>query len=237
VASRRAADELITSGSVLVNGRRPPASGALIDPDADTVTVDGRRVRPPTTHRYVMLNKPLGVISTARDEADRKTVLDVLGEQGQRGHRLFTVGRLDGDTTGLLLLTDDGDLSYRLTHPRYKVAKEYVVRVAGVLDARALDRLRRGVRLDDGMTAPAEVDVIRAAGRDRDSGRTTLRVVIHEGRHRQVRRMLQAVGQRVAALERSGFGPLRMGRLRRGEWRVLTPREVAALGRATGLER
>ena len=234
MASRRAADALIASGSVLVNGRRPPASGALIDPETDSVTVDGRRVKPPTTHRYVMLNKPLGVITTAKDEANRKTVLDVLGDQG--GRRLFPVGRLDGDSTGLLLLTDDGDLSYRLTHPRYKVAKEYAITVAGVPDASELEPLRRGVRLDDGVTAPAEVDIVRSTRGDRDSGRAELRVVIREGRHRQVRRMLQSVGHEVVALRRTAFGPLRLGRLRRGEWRTLTPREVAALRRATGLE-
>ena len=236
VASRRAADALIASGSVLVNGRRPPASGALIDADADAVTVDGRRVKPPTTHRYVMLHKPLGVITTARDEAGRRTVLDLLGNEGPHGHRLFPVGRLDGDSTGLLLLTDDGDLSYRLTHPRYKVAKEYTVTVAGVPGSGELKALRGGVRLDDGVTAPAQVDVVRATKGDRDSGRAELRVVIREGRHRQVRRMLQAVGHKTLALKRTGFGPLRLGRLKFGGWRVLTAREVDALRRATGLE-
>ena len=236
VASRRAADALIASGSVLVNGKRPPASGALIDPDQDAVTVDGRRVKPPTTHRYLMLNKPLGVITTAKDEANRKTVLDVVGEEGSHGHRLYPVGRLDGDSTGLLLLTDDGDLSYRLTHPRYEVAKEYAVTVAGIPLARQLEVLRRGVKLDDGMTAPAEVDVVRATRGDRDSGRAELRIVITEGRHRQVRRMLHAVGHKVIALERRAFGPLRLGRLKRGDWRVLSPGEVEALRRATGLE-
>jgi 23S rRNA pseudouridine2605 synthase len=132
VASRRAADELIASGAVRVNGKRVPATGMLIDPSRDEVTVKGRPVKPVTGHRYLMLNKPLGAITTAKDEEDRKTVLDVVGTAGQKGHRLFPVGRLDADSTGLLLLTDDGDLSYRLTHPRYKVAKEYLVTVAGV---------------------------------------------------------------------------------------------------------
>jgi pseudouridine synthase len=236
VASRRAADALIASGSVRVNGKRPPASGVLVEPDKDTVTVDGRRVQPALDHRYVMLDKPLGVITTARDEAARKTVLDVIGAQGAGGHRLFPVGRLDGETTGLLLLTDDGDLSYRLTHPRYKVEKEYAVTVAGLPEQRAVDALRRGIKLDDGMTAPARVDVVRATRGDRDSGRADLRVVISEGRHRQVRRMLQAVGHRVVSLRRTAFGPLRVGRMRPGEWRVLTAREVAALRRAVGLD-
>lgn len=219
-----------------VNGKRPPASGVLVDPEIDTVTVDGRRVQPPAAHRYVVLDKPLGVITTAKDEAARKTVLDVIGREGSAGHRLFPVGRLDGDTTGVLVLTDDGELSYRLTHPRYKVEKEYSVTVAGVPEERDLAALRRGVRLEDGMTAPARVEVVRATRGDRDSGRADLRVIITEGRHRQVRRMLQAVGHRVVTLRRTAFGPLRVGRMKPGEWRVLAPREVSVLRRAAGLE-
>jgi len=205
----------------------------LIDPSRDKVTVKGRAVQPVTGHRYVMLNKPLGAITTAKDEASRTTVLDVVGTAGQRGHRLFPVGRLDADSTGLLLLTDDGDLSYRLTHPRYKVAKEYVVTVAGVPNQEDLDTLRSGVKLDDGMTAPAEVEVIRVTGADRDSGRAVLRVVIREGRRRQVRRMLHSVGHKVKSLKRTAFGPLTLGRLKTGEWRELAEGELAALRRAT----
>jgi 23S rRNA pseudouridine2605 synthase len=233
VASRRAADELIASGAVRVNGQRPPPTGMLIDPTRDRVTVKGRAAMPITGHRYLMLNKPLGAITTAKDEADRKTVLDVIGTAGQRGHRLFPVGRLDADSTGLLLLTDDGDLSYRLTHPRYKVAKEYVITVAGVPTQEDLDALRSGVRLDDGVTSPADVDVIRVLTTDHDSGRAVLRVVIREGRRRQVRRMLHAVGHKVKSLKRTGFGPLKLGRLKAGEWRELGEGELAALRRAT----
>lgn len=236
MASRRAADVLIASGSVRVNGKRPPAAGLMIEPQQDVITVDGRRVAPPREHRYVMLNKPGGAITTARDEASRRTVLDVVGKAGTLGHRLFPVGRLDADTTGLLLLTDDGDLSYRLTHPRYKVPKEYVATVAGVPTADDIEALRRGVRLDDGVTAPAQVELVHAGRGDRDSGRASLRFVIREGRHRQVRRMVEAVGHKVVALRRTAFGPLRLSRLRAGEWRVLTPGEVTALRRATGLE-
>ncbi|HEY3085459.1 MAG TPA: pseudouridine synthase [Candidatus Dormibacteraeota bacterium] len=236
VASRRAADELIASGSVRVNGERPPASGTIVDPERDNVTVDGRTIRPPTTHRYLMLNKPLGVITTSRDESARATVLDVIGEEGRHGRRLFPVGRLDADSTGLLLLTDDGDLAYRLTHPRYKVDKEYEVVVAGVLAPTDLQALREGVELADGMTSPAEVAVLRSTRGGRDSGRAVLRVVIREGRHRQVRRMVEALGHKVLGLRRTAFGPLRLGRLKPGGWRVLAPGEVAALRRATGLD-
>lgn len=235
MASRRAADLLIANGSVKVNGERPPATGALVDPEHDSITVDGRQVRPVTVHRYVMLNKPLGVITTAHDEASRTTVLDVIGNEGALGHRVFPVGRLDGDSTGLLLLTDDGDLAYRLTHPRYKVAKEYEVTVAGAPTEDELAALRRGVKLEDAMTAPAEVYVVRRTPGRRDLASTELRVTISEGRNRQVRRMLEAVGRRVVALRRTGFGPLRLGRLKLGGWRLLSAGEIAALRRAVGL--
>jgi 23S rRNA pseudouridine2605 synthase len=232
VASRRLADELIASGSVLVNGDRPPPSGLLVDADTDVITVDGRAVRPVVVHRYLALNKPVGVITTAKDEADRTTVLDLVGDEGTLGRRLFPVGRLDADSSGLLLLTDDGDLAFRLTHPRYKVTKEYVAVVAGTPNHDELDRLRRGVDLEDGPTAPAEVEVLRPVG----DQHAELRVVIREGRNRQVRRMLQAVGHRVQDLKRVGFGPLKLGRLKPGGWRVLVPAEVAALRRAVGAD-
>jgi 23S rRNA pseudouridine2605 synthase len=217
---------------VRVNGERVPPSGRLVDPDVDRVTVDGREVKPVTRHRYLMVNKPLGVITTARDESSRTTVLDVVGEEGASGHRLFPVGRLDADTTGLLLLTDDGDLAFRLTHPRHKVAKEYIANVTGSPNARDLETLRTGVTLDDGVTAPAEVDVLRITPGSRESGIAELRIVIREGRHRQVRRMLHGVGHKVQALRRVGFGPLKLGRLKVGGWRLLGEAEIAALQRS-----
>ena len=235
MASRRAADELIASGAVQVNGQRPPPSGILIDPSTDHVTVDGRAVKPVTRHRYLVLNKPLGVITTAKDESSRTTVLDAVGDEGAAGHRLFPVGRLDADTTGLLVLTDDGDLAFRLTHPRYKVAKEYVAVVAGSPSEKDIEALHTGVDLDDGKTAPAEVEVVGFEGAP-GAGLTEVRVVIREGRHRQVRRMLQAVGHRVQSLRRTGFGPLKLGRLKVGGWRVLSEGEVEALRRAVGIE-
>jgi 23S rRNA pseudouridine2605 synthase len=207
----------------------------LVDPDEDRVTVDGRVVKPVTRHRYLVLNKPLGVITTARDESARTTVLDVVGDEGMAGHRLFPVGRLDADTSGLLLLTDDGDLAFRLTHPRYKVSKEYIGIVVGSPTAADLEALRTGVKLDDGMTAPAEVDVIAVTPGARESVLAELRIVIREGRHRQVRRMLHAIGHKVQSLQRVGFGPLKLGRLKVGGWRLLGDAEVAALRRAVGI--
>jgi len=232
VASRRLADQMIASGVVLVNGERPPPSGLLVDADTDVITVNGQAVRPVIVHRYLALHKPVGVITTARDEADRTTVLDLVGEEGSMGHRLFPVGRLDADSSGLLLLTDDGDLAFRLTHPRYKVTKEYVAVVAGTPSLDDLQRLRHGVELEDGPTAAAEVEVLRPV----DDHHVEVRVMIREGRNRQVRRMLEAVGHRVQELRRVGFGPLKLGRLKPGGWRVLVPGEVAALRRAVGVE-
>jgi 23S rRNA pseudouridine2605 synthase len=221
---------------VRVNGEVPPPSGVLIDPDRDTVTVDGRVVRPVTKHRYVVLNKPLGVITTARDESDRTTVLDLVGDEGKSGHRLFPVGRLDADTSGLLLLTDDGELAFRLTHPRYKVSKEYLAVVIGSPTSSDLEALRTGVKLEDGVTAPAEVEPLAVTHGSRDSVLAELRIVIREGRHRQVRRMVHAIGRKVHSLQRIGFGPLKLGRLKAGGWRLLGDAEVAALRRAVGID-
>jgi len=218
-----------------VNGERPPPSGVLIDPSKDHVTVDGRAIKPVTKHRYVVLNKPLGVITTARDESARTTVLDVVGEEGHAGHRLFPVGRLDADTSGLLLLTDDGDLAFRLTHPRYKVSKEYIAVVIGNPSSADLDSLRTGVKLEDGVTAPAEVEPIAVTPGSRESVLAELRIVIREGRHHQVRRMVHSIGHKVQSLRRIGFGPLKLGRLKVGSWRVLGEAEVTALRRAVGI--
>jgi len=217
---------------VRVNGKRPPPTGVFIDPQTDRITVHGKAVKPVTRHRYILLNKPLGVITTAKDQVSRTTVLDVVGDEGKGGHRLFPVGRLDADTSGLLLLTDDGDLAFRLTHPGYKVSKEYVALVAGNPSTADIDSLRNGVELDDGLTAPAEVDVLRITPGSRDSGVAEIRIVIREGRHRQVRRMLHFTGHNVQSLKRVGFGPLKLGRLKVGGWRVLGEAEITALQRA-----
>jgi pseudouridine synthase len=213
---------------VRVNGRRPPASGTLVEVGVDRVTVDGRPVEPPAQHRYLALHKPAGVVVTARDPQGRPTVLDLLRDAGPA--RLFPVGRLDAATTGLLLLMDDGELANRLAHPRHKVTKEYVALVAGVPGERDLRALRNGVELEDGPTLPAEVELLGGA-----RGLSRVRLVIREGRNRQVRRMLEAVGHPVRELTRTGYGPVRLGRLRPGGWRRLRPPELAALRAAAGL--
>lgn len=227
VSSRRSADVLIASGAVLVNGRRPPPSGCLVDPRKDRVTVSGADVVAPTQKTYVALNKPVGFVVTADDPGGRPTVMKLV----QTPARLFAVGRLDMDSHGLLVMTDDGELANRLTHPRYKVPKEYLVTVEGMPSEPTLRRLRRGIELDDGVTAPATVALLSSR-----QGRTQLRLTITEGRNRQVRRMLEAAGHPVKDLQRVAYGSLRLGRLKEANWRRLKPLEVASLRRAAGLD-
>jgi pseudouridine synthase len=229
VASRRGADSLIASGAVLVNGRRPPPAGMLVDPESDRVTVAGRPVQAHAETAWFAVNKPEGVIVTTSDPQGRATLFDLLGEQSDR--RLFAVGRLDFDSSGLILVTDDGPLANRLAQPRHKVPKEYVAVVRGIPGEPDLRRLREGVELDDGLTRPAEVELLSSA-----KGVSEVRIVITEGRNRQVRRMFEAIGHEVRRLHRTGFGPVRLGRLKSGGHRRLKPVEVDALRRAAGVK-
>jgi len=219
VASRRGADALIKAGRVTVNGARGELN-AFVE-RADDVRVDGREVGRQAL-RHVLLNKPRGTITTARDPQGRPTVVDLVGGDV----RVVPVGRLDRDTTGVLLLTNDGPLAHRLAHPRYEVEKAYVADVEGEPGDDVLRRLAEGVELDDGATAPARV---------RRVGPSRLELVLHEGRNRQVRRMLEAVGHPVLKLRRSRYAGLGPGRLRPGDWRDLTGAEVASLRRRVGL--
>jgi len=220
VASRRRAELVIAAGRVTVDGRtiRDPARDVS---DEHDVRVDGDRVRTGGHARVVYaVNKPAGVVSTARDPAGRPTVVELVDSP----ERLYPVGRLDADSTGLILLTNDGELAHALTHPSFEVPKTYraVVRNPPIRE-RALNRLRHGVELDDGRTAPAEAEKL-APGE--------IVLTIHEGRKRQVKRMCEAVGHRVKRLERTGFGPLELGRLAEGGHRRLTEQEIEALRRA-----
>jgi len=226
IGSRRRCEELIAAGRVQVNGQVVTRLGTRVDPLRDDIRVDGRPVRPlrPDRFRYVMMHKPVGVVTTLRDPQGRPTVADLLPKGFPR---LFPVGRLDRDSSGLLLFTNDGELAAALLHPRYEIPKTYRVTVQGHPSPRALAALRRGVVLEDGPTAPAQVRVL---SRDRDT--SVLEVVIHEGRKRQVRRMCAAVGHPVVALQRVGFGPLSLGRLPPGAVRELSSREVEALREA-----
>ena len=222
VASRRAAEKLIGEGRVSVNGVTVREMGTKADPGHDDIKVDGRRLRARQRARYILLNKPAGYVSTRVDPQRRPTVIDLL--RGVREY-VYPVGRLDYDTEGLLLLTNDGDLAAHLTHPRHGVERTYEARVAGIPDAAALDRLRNGIPLDGRRTLPADVSLLNP-GR---SGNGTLRLTIREGRNRQVRRMCDAVGHPVRALRRIRIGPLQDRRLKPGEWRELSDVEVKAL--------
>jgi 23S rRNA pseudouridine2605 synthase len=214
VASRRASEGLIAAGKVKVGGEVVTDPARDVDEGSD-VRVDGEAVAPEPREIWA-LNKPAGVVSTASEPGKRPAVTELVDSE----RRLYPVGRLDADSTGLILLTNDGELANRLTHPRYGVAKTYVVRLARPLSDADLDRLRRGVTLEDGATAPAEVE--RRGDRE-------IEVTIREGRKRQVRRMAEAVGNEVEALKRIRIGSLGLGELRRGDARRLGNGEVAAL--------
>jgi pseudouridine synthase len=223
VASRRAAETLIAEGRVSVNGSVIREMGTKADPGVDDIRVDGRRIKAPQALRYILLHKPAGYVSTRADPQRRPTVLDLL--QGVREY-IYPVGRLDYDSEGLLLLTNDGDLAATLTHPRHGVERTYEAQVAGVPDAGALERLRKGIPLDGRRTLPAEVALLNRGRGDRH---VVLVMTIREGRNRQVRRMCEAVGHPVRTLTRTRIGPLEDRRLRPGRWRELTPQEVRAL--------
>jgi pseudouridine synthase len=219
VASRRHAEELIAARRVRVNGEIVSTLGTKVDPDA-RIEVDGVATKATAVRRFIALNKPAGIVSSARAERGRASVTDLVGAR----ERLYPVGRLDVDSEGLVLLTNDGEWAERVLHPRYGHEREYEVTVSGEVTDAAVDRLRRGVPLEEGLARPERVTI---AGRERGGGR--LRVVLRTGWKRQVRRMCSAVGLRVVRLVRVRIGPLALGRLATGTWRELSAREVKAL--------
>lgn len=253
VASRRGSENLMTAGRVTVNGRVVTELGSKVDPRVDEVAVDGRAVRLADGPVTLMLHKPAGYVTTMSDPQGRPTVADLVPTDRHPG--LFPVGRLDADTTGLLLFSTDGELGNGLLHPKRHVTKRYLACVEGRPAERELARLRRGIDLDDGPTRPADVRLLEGAAarraerlldmppaapprssreyaavcEGRAAARSIVRVALCEGRKRQVKRMLAAVGHPVVALHRDSFGPLGLGGLPRGEWRELSAEEVAAL--------
>lgn len=229
VASRRAAEDLIRRGSVSVNGHVVKTLGVKADPRVDRILVDGKPLRPAQPPAYVLLNKPVGMVTTLTDPEGRPCVGDVIKELRMSLH---PVGRLDYHTSGLLLLTNDGELTARLTHARYGVAKTYAAKVDRAPSDEELERLRAGVRDDDGAMLRGKVTLVRATAKEG----ARLTITIREGRNRQVRRMLEAVGLRVQKLRRVALGPLALGSLPAGATRRLTRDEIKALRRAAGLE-
>lgn len=236
VASRRACEKLISSGRVAVNGSVVTRLGTTIDPERDIVAVDGKQVVPEDKKIYIALNKPEGVLTSASDPFGRPVVTDLVADIPQR---LFSVGRLDMDSEGLLLLTNDGELAFKLTHPKYMVPKTYLVTALGELTQQSIERLRNGVQLEDGFTGPARIERYcpdRSELTEKNSAKYShWLVTIHEGRKRQVRRMFAAVGNPVKRLVRVRFGPVTLGDLAPGSYRHLSPSEVEQLRKVVEL--
>lgn len=227
VASRRRCEELMAAGRVEVDGEPAVRLGMRIDPQAAVVRVDGKRVLPPDTFTSLVLNKPRGVVCSMADEQGRPDLRTLLAD---RTERLYHVGRLDTDTSGLLIVSNHGELAHRLAHPSFEVAKTYVALVDGSLSDATAERLKRGIELDDG---PAQAD--RVVIKQRHGDRTLVELTVHIGRNRIVRRMGEAVGHRVIELTRTGFGPLRLGTLKSGATRALTDAEHGELFDSVGL--
>lgn len=218
-ASRRAAERLIDEGKVKVNGELVREQGVKVEIGADAVEVDGKTLKIKDKRYYIMLNKPVGYVTTVKDQFDRPTVIDLV--RGEINARIFPVGRLDYATEGLLILTNDGDFTYRVTHPKFHTEKTYIAAVKGAITPGILARLRAGVKIDDYVTSPAEVEMLDAV-----SGRTIVEITIHEGKNRQVRKMFEAVGCEVTALRRTKIGNVELGNLPVGRWRYLTEHEI-----------
>lgn len=226
VASRRACEILIAEGRVEVNGRPVLEPGTRVDPERDTIRVDGSRIPPPRRHVYIVLNKPRGVISTMDDPEGRETLTDYVPSKP----RLFHVGRLDTDTEGLLILTNDGDFTHRMTHPKFEVQKTYLVEVEGFTDNKTLKTLEKGLRLDDGPIKPDKVKLV-----SRTDTKSLLQITLHSGRNRIVRRMMDSIGHPVRRLSRISIGPVKLGQLQVGQTRELTSAELGALLDSVGM--
>jgi 23S rRNA pseudouridine2605 synthase len=235
VASRRAAEELITQGRVQVNGKTVRTLGAKADPGQDEIKVDGRRIKEQKRKRYILLYKPRGYVTTRSDPEGRPTVMDLL--KGVKEY-VYPVGRLDYDSEGLLLLTNDGELAARLTHPRHEVEKVYEARVRGVPAPDDLERLARGIVIDGRRTSPAKIRVADRPTKTTESGaeQTFVEVVLHEGRQRQVRRMFESIGHPVGRLRRVRIGPIVDEQIPIGHWRELDEQELSKLRRTAKLE-
>lgn len=221
VSSRRAAEELIRQGLVKVNGEIVTAMGTQVEPEQDKVEVGGKVIKPEKRKIYLIINKPLRVVTTLHDPQGRTKVIDLLPNINER---VFPVGRLDYLTEGLLLLTNDGDLAYRLTHPRFQIAKTYLTCVQGYVMNHVVRKLEKGVELEDGLTQPAIVRILHQTAEE-----TCMEITIREGRNRQVRRMCDEIGHPVRTLKRVSLGPLALGNLATGQSRYLTEQEVRAL--------
>jgi 23S rRNA pseudouridine2605 synthase len=226
ICSRRNADILIQSGRVTVNGMPVEKLGTSVDETKDLIAVDGKNVSRGAKHLYILLNKPPGYLSTVKDSFHRPTVLDLVGKE----KKIFPVGRLDLDTEGVLLMTNDGELTYRLTHPKFEIEKTYLVTVKGEMDRKILEEFRRGIKLEDGVTATGEGKMIKAGSRE-----SIFELTLKEGRKREIKRMCHQVGLKVLHLVRIKFAHLTAKGLKIGQWRHLTGEEVIRLKKLVGL--
>jgi pseudouridine synthase len=226
IASRRRAEEMIRNGQVTVNGRVVTELGTRADSESDHVKVDGKLITKAEKHRYILIYKPRQVMTTVNDPNGRPTVVDLV--KGVK-ERVFPVGRLDFQSEGLLLLTNDGELAYKVSHPKHGSVKTYHVKVRGVPQERIIEKLSRGITLDGKRTMPCEISRLRTTGRGEDEGNSWFEVLLREGRTQQIRKMFSAVGHPVSKLRRVAIGQVRDGNLEAGQWRDLTPREVALI--------
>lgn len=225
LASRRACEIMISEGRVEVNSKIVTEQGLRVDPEHDVIRVDGSRIPPPRRHLYLVLNKPRGVVSTMDDPEGRRNLNDLLeGKRPGKQNRLFHVGRLDTETDGLIILTNDGDFAHKLAHPSYEVPKTYLAEVTGRVHPATIKRLREGITLDDGPVKPSSVKLVSTA-----EDRSLVNLTLHEGRNHIVRRTMEAVGHPVRKLSRTGIGPVRLGNLKSGDLRDLTRDELGGL--------
>lgn len=222
VASRRKCEELIVEGKITVNGEKVEL-GFKIDPEKDIVKYNGKEIKQENKkYTYILLNKPIGVVTTANDQFDRETVLDLVKVKA----RVVPVGRLDMYTSGALILTDDGDFVFKVTHPKHEIDKTYTVTVIGIVTDEEVQKLRNGVKIEDYITKPAKVKILKT---DEEKNNSRLEITIHEGKNRQVRKMCEAIGRKVIALHRSKIGNIGVKDLKIGTWRYLSQKEVEAI--------
>lgn len=221
VTSRRKAEQLILEGKVKVNDKIIRELGTIIDVDKDKVKVNNKLIKPENNKVYIMLNKPIGYVTTLKDEKNRKIVTDLIEDVNER---IYPVGRLDADTTGLLLLTNDGDITYKLTHPSNKIPKKYIAIVEGVPNKYELEKFRNGLKIDGRYTSKAKIKIVKTYDNE-----SVLEITIHEGRNRQVKKMCEEINHPVKKLKRVAIGELELGDLALGQWRYLTNDEIEYL--------
>ena len=222
IASRRKAEELILQGKISVNGKIITELGTKINPNKDIIEYNGKKVQADNEKIYILLNKPIGYVTTVKDQFNRDSVLDLVKTK----QRLVPVGRLDMYTSGALILTNDGDFVYKVTHPKHEIEKTYTVTIKGIVEKEKVEQLKKGVKIEDYITKPAKVKILKT---DEEKNQSRLEITIHEGKNRQVRKMCEAIGHKVLALHRSKIGNIAVKNITLGKWRYLTDKEIKEL--------